>query len=1241
MTVKAMKELLAQYRRHGKGPRDTQIQEILAEAYKQAMDRIGTQAAGFSSLAKHALSWITCAKRPLKISELRHALAVDLGASIVDAESLPETDDIVSVCGGLVIIDETSDIIRLVHPTAQEYLERSMGLWFAGAHTMIARSCIGYLVFTASEAAAADVDSNSTSAMERRKSNVLYGYATANWGHHAQVAESQVAEDVMNLLKNEPIVSNWGRDMIAAMFHSSDVTYSPYIRKSTNALHLSACYGQLSVLRHLLKDGYYPDAEDSWQRTPLSYAAQQGHEEVVKVLLATKNVNPDAGDNVGRTALWWATRGGHQEVVKLLLDTNSVHPDSNRVEWLPAMTIQAYLPLLLLPLFAIVVGVFKWKQESIFAILSLDIVINTVKMLILRPMPLTLLTTVLALYTQISLRDLFTGNASQRSPKQETSAHNNQIERLAYPARADPSCQDAEGRSPLWWAAERGHKGVVNLLSSDSFNDDLEDGKENTPSRRAQVNEHKPFDKLLQQVLTVVAGTAVAIVIVVLAVIIVLMLLAMVLLPLWALWVLLQISLLSGTWTNLRANTRSTRTVARYLGLLLTMHLMLYLHSLLSNRSVELNPDVPMILTLPWRVIQLGARVGFILTLKPALKLGILVILLVQHFSSLLSLAFKPVAIVLSTRALYEVFKETKWAYWPSSKASLLLLFSLLPMMPLPRIFMMCVLFSILIGWAQSMIVPSFKLFLFGSVAVYVNQRLSLCCQQDLIWNSFWDTARIRGNIAFKLMLKMIPVMLGNTSLSIILFLKLGTTALMLRPLWRELHGRGNPAPKLIMCILMPLSLPFWLFWMTSMPRIHFRKIKLWRLMDLVRVLIGVLFFLIMWQGPGLLIARLDAKHEQSSERVVSVWMSITRWASQHDPMLWLLLPELASADFWTHIINEERQTPLLIAAAEGHENIVKLLLATGKVRLNFRGPNGQTPLSIAAASGNTDLVRLLLRQGGADVNAKDCQGETALSKAAANGYTAVVRLLLTTGKADPDLIDNFGRTPLWRAAEMGHESVLRLLTQEPRVDCDHADSSGWTLLWKIAAHRRNPTSLVTLLSDVYMRSKGKRNPLAIAAKRGHARAVQLLLDQPSVRVNNRDHKGRTPLIHAVRQGHEPVVKKLLAREDLDLNLPDAAHMRVAISYAAENGHEAIVKLLLAKDKIDADAQDRGGRTPLSHAAAKGHTPVIRLLLATNKVYLDRKDREGRTPLSYAAEYGHEAAVGLLLGETTAAGDHD
>lgn len=78
-----------------------------------------------AELAKQVLSWIVCARRQLTAVEVQHALAVEIGEAEFDPENLPDVDNMISVCAGLVTVGEGTNVIRLVHYTVQEYFERT------------------------------------------------------------------------------------------------------------------------------------------------------------------------------------------------------------------------------------------------------------------------------------------------------------------------------------------------------------------------------------------------------------------------------------------------------------------------------------------------------------------------------------------------------------------------------------------------------------------------------------------------------------------------------------------------------------------------------------------------------------------------------------------------------------------------------------------------------------------------------------------------------------------------------------------------------------------------------------------------------------------------------------------------------------------------------------------------------------------------------------------------------------
>ena len=89
--------------------------------------------------------------------------------------------------------------------------------------------------------------------------------------------------------------------------------------------------------------------------------------------------------------------------------------------------------------------------------------------------------------------------------------------------------------------------------------------------------------------------------------------------------------------------------------------------------------------------------------------------------------------------------------------------------------------------------------------------------------------------------------------------------------------------------------------------------------------------------------------------------------------------------------VNPDGRTPLMFAATFDDPRTVELLLANGaKVNVRER-TEGFTALMFAAAEGHIDVVRLLLNHD-ADRTLKDVDGDTAADFAGKNGHTEVVK---------------------------------------------------------------------------------------------------------------------------------------------------------------------------------------------------------------------------------------------------------
>jgi ankyrin repeat protein len=122
----------------------------------------------------------------------------------------------------------------------------------------------------------------------------------------------------------------------------------------------------------------------------------------------------------------------------------------------------------------------------------------------------------------------------------------------------------------------------------------------------------------------------------------------------------------------------------------------------------------------------------------------------------------------------------------------------------------------------------------------------------------------------------------------------------------------------------------------------------------------------------------------------------------------------------------------LLIAAAEGHEDVVVALLDAGAAP-NTKNQLGRTALMFASSKGFVGIAKKLLARG-ADPNVvpTDEQGWTALMAAARAGQAEAVRALLGAG-ADVTAKDKSGKTALDLADAQSHAAVARILRAHDR----------------------------------------------------------------------------------------------------------------------------------------------------------------------------------------------------------------
>uniref|UniRef100_A0A8B9VRI6 K Homology domain-containing protein n=1 Tax=Anas zonorhyncha TaxID=75864 RepID=A0A8B9VRI6_9AVES len=273
---------------------------------------------------------------------------------------------------------------------------------------------------------------------------------------------------------------------------------------------------------------------------------------------------------------------------------------------------------------------------------------------------------------------------------------------------------------------------------------------------------------------------------------------------------------------------------------------------------------------------------------------------------------------------------------------------------------------------------------------------------------------------------------------------------------------------------------------------------------------------------------------------------------------------------------NVSDYTPLSLAASGGYVNIIKILLSAG-AEINSRTGSklGISPLMLAAMNGHVPAVKLLLDMG-SDINAQiETNRNTALTLACFQGRAEVVSLLLDR-KANVEHRAKTGLTPLMEAASGGYAEVGRvLLDKGADVNAPPVPSSRDTAL-TIAAdkgHYKFCELLINRGAHIDVRNKKGNTPLWLAANGGHYDVVQLLV-QAGADVDAADNRKITPLMSAFRKGHVKVVQFLV--KEVNQFPSDIECMRYIATITDKDllkkCHQCVETIVKAKDQQAAEA---------------------------------------------------------------------
>jgi len=397
--------------------------------------------------------WVSHAERPLGADELCHALAVELGSKDFNAGNTPSISTLMSCCQGLITVDKETSTARLIHPTLKVYLSTRPDI-FGKPHAAMAEICLAYL------------NSGQVKAISADPSTVIHDnpfleYCSIYWGIHAKRELSDNARSLAIellhkydghisgrlLLKQVKYLDSKGSASNPCSDIGSDIDF-PF-----SGLDCASFLGIVGLVFTLKKMECYRGGGGALLSTSLAWAARNGQEGVVEMLLGDYELHPNWSDYFGLTPLIYAIRCGHERVIEKLLGRRSVDPNAP-----------------------------DDRGKTPLSYAAQDGLEGVVEILLGRP---------------AIIPD--TVDHSGRTPLSlaAENGHVRVVEILLGRNGVNPDKPNNNGQKPLWYAASGGHEEVVKILLGQGVFPDFPDNDGRTPLLCAASGGHEGVVKIL------------------------------------------------------------------------------------------------------------------------------------------------------------------------------------------------------------------------------------------------------------------------------------------------------------------------------------------------------------------------------------------------------------------------------------------------------------------------------------------------------------------------------------------------------------------------------------------------------------------------------------------------------------------------------------------------------------------------------------------------------------------------